>query len=320
MTYLSRLFEEQNMNENRFYVYLHKIKETGEIFYVGKGTGDRFSKKHRRSKRWHKIAESNEWTSEIFLENLSEDDALELEEQLINKFNPAANILKKISKRIKINAEYVNKMYKYDENSPSGLVHLLGNSSYGPSKRNAGDIAGTLRKDNNYYIVPNGKHDRGIYAHRVVWFLCKGEDPGDFLIDHIDGNPSNNRIENLRKVTASQNSRNCKAKSNNKFGIRGIACVGDKAYSVKWVGNSGNRESRHFSFNKYGKDVAFVLACLCRMISNYAHGYDSRDDALANVDFSLLSKYKNSELLEMLRFDNSVHFEQLNVLIPIRSQ
>jgi hypothetical protein len=51
-------------------------------------------------------------------------------------------------------------------------------------------------------------------------------------IDHIDGNSSNNRIENLRGVTGSQNQWNRKKSVNNTSGIKGINW--DKQKS-KWV-------------------------------------------------------------------------------------
>lgn len=48
---------------------------------------------------------------------------------------------------------------------------------------------------------------RVVYAHRVAWKLHYGVDaPG--LIDHIDRNKSNNRIDNLRVVTVAQNNLN----------------------------------------------------------------------------------------------------------------
>lgn len=46
-----------------------------------------------------------------------------------------------------------------------------------------------------------------INGHRLAWFLHYGNIPNK-LIDHIDGNPSNNKIENLRDVTTQQNSFN----------------------------------------------------------------------------------------------------------------
>jgi hypothetical protein len=46
----------------------------------------------------------------------------------------------------------------------------------------------------------------GFPTHRIIWKLLYGVDP-DF-IDHINGKRSDNRAENLRSVTASENSRN----------------------------------------------------------------------------------------------------------------
>ena len=198
------------MNENRFYVYVHKIKETGEVFYVGKGTRGRLRNSQNRSKIWKEITSKSEWVFEKYKENLNEGQALLLESELINKLNPKANVRKTLKSRVEINHQYVSEMYKYDENSPSGLTYIAENRSCGKGKRKAGDQAGTLRKDNGYYTVINGKNGRNVYVHRVIWFLCKNEDPGKFVIDHIDGNPSNNKIENLRKVTAGENSRNIK--------------------------------------------------------------------------------------------------------------
>ena len=56
--------------------------------------------------------------------------------------------------------------------------------------------------------------------HRIVWIVATGEEP--LVIDHIDGNPSNNRIENLRNCSFSENSRNQKKSAANTSGITGI--------------------------------------------------------------------------------------------------
>jgi hypothetical protein len=47
-------------------------------------------------------------------------------------------------------------------------------------------------------------------ASRVVWFLCTGEQPPDYL-DHINRDRTDNRMANLRPATASQNLANAKA-------------------------------------------------------------------------------------------------------------
>lgn len=48
---------------------------------------------------------------------------------------------------------------------------------------------------------------RQMLVHRVVWMLLHGTWP-EGVIDHIDGNPSNNRIENLRDVPQAINCQN----------------------------------------------------------------------------------------------------------------
>jgi len=45
-------------------------------------------------------------------------------------------------------------------------------------------------------------------AHRIIWALIHGVDPGDALIDHRDGDGTNNRESNLREATHSQNHMN----------------------------------------------------------------------------------------------------------------
>lgn len=43
------------------------------------------------------------------------------------------------------------------------------------------------------------------YVHRLVWKTFRGEIPEGYEIDHIDAEPSNNRIENLQLLTRREN-------------------------------------------------------------------------------------------------------------------
>lgn len=58
-------------------------------------------------------------------------------------------------------------------------------------------------------------------AHRVAFKMIKGFDPGPY-IDHIDGNRTNNKFENLREVTHTQNMQNRKMSKKNKSGFKGV--------------------------------------------------------------------------------------------------
>ncbi|EDW0102783.1 HNH endonuclease [Salmonella enterica subsp. salamae serovar 6,7:z:1,5] len=70
------------------------------------------------------------------------------------------------------------------------------------------------------YIQIGMKHK--LYkAHRIIWALKYGEYPSEF-IDHINGNRQDNRIENLRVVSASENCHNVKLRHNSTSGFIGV--------------------------------------------------------------------------------------------------
>lgn len=57
-------------------------------------------------------------------------------------------------------------------------------------------------------------------AHRVAWKMHYGVDPD--VIDHINGDPSDNRIANLRSVPQKINCRNAVRRKNNTSGAMGV--------------------------------------------------------------------------------------------------
>jgi len=57
-------------------------------------------------------------------------------------------------------------------------------------------------------------------AHRLIYLLHHGHCPQ--FLDHIDGNRSNNKLENLRPATANENARNCKIPTHNTSGHKGV--------------------------------------------------------------------------------------------------
>jgi HNH endonuclease/AP2 domain len=84
-----------------------------------------------------------------------------------------------------------------------------------------GDIAGTMTNQGYRRITVEG---RPYPAHQLAWFYKMGKWCA-LSIDHRDGNPSNNRWNNLRRATSSQNSANRPAQRNNVCGLKGVATV-----------------------------------------------------------------------------------------------
>ena len=79
------------------------------------------------------------------------------------------------------------------------------------------------------------------FNHRIIFLYHHGYLPK--CIDHIDGNPSNNKIENLREASRTQNNQNAKTRKDNTSGVKGVRWDKDaKKWRVRvWV--NGKRKS-----------------------------------------------------------------------------
>ena len=78
------------------------------------------------------------------------------------------------------------------------------------------------------------------------------------LIDHIDNNPLNNRIENLRLCNLSENARNANKRVDNSSGYKGVSW---HKQSSKWVAQiTVNGKRKHLGFFK-DKEEAHEAYC-----------------------------------------------------------
>lgn len=164
--------------------------------------------------------------------------------------------------------EYLSQFFTYDPESPSGLrwVRLYGKGS----TAKIGDVVGS--NDNGYWRVHAlGSHFK---AHKIVWALNNNfENQEGLHIDHIDGNPSNNRIENLRLVDPFLNARNKPMMKNNTSGIHGVCFQNVRTkngnyverYVAGWRDLEGNPKTKCFSVNVYGYELAEFLATEYRL-------------------------------------------------------
>lgn len=81
-----------------------------------------------------------------------------------------------------------------------------------------GTKPGYLRPDKRRTITVNYVH---YFEHELVWYMHKGYFAKQ--LDHIDRDPTNNTIENLREVTTQQNCYNRHLQVNNTSGYKGVS-------------------------------------------------------------------------------------------------
>lgn len=116
----------------------------------------------------------------------------------------------------KLTKKEVSEVLSYDPSTGEfvWLVNRRGGAS-------AGNKAGTVKTGGYVQINVLGKM---CYAHRLAWLFEHGDWPVNH-IDHIDGDPSNNRICNLRDVPVSMNMENQKKAhiSNKSCGLQGAS-------------------------------------------------------------------------------------------------
>jgi len=103
-----------------------------------------------------------------------------------------------------------------------------------------GEVAGGIQYFGHVSIRIDG---RRWLAHRLAWLYVHGVWPNSD-IDHVNGNPGDNRIVNLRLATVSQNLANARRRKDNSSGYKGVTfhrqsgkwravvCVGGKSISL----------------------------------------------------------------------------------------
>lgn len=90
-----------------------------------------------------------------------------------------------------------------------------------------GDIAGSVSDGYGQVYINNSAYK----IHRIIFMMHYGYVSDQ--IDHIDGDPLNNKIENLREVTNIQNQFNRKISSRNKSGVKGISLSRSNKFVVR---------------------------------------------------------------------------------------
>lgn len=240
--------------EKRFCVYLHKDRD-GIIRYVGHGTPDRpyiFTNAHR-NKKWLEMFKENPPEVCIVSDGLSKHEALDLEIELFHKYRDT--ILNKHcpSKVSELDFDTFNEWFYIDEDCPSGLRWKKRPPR--TNKHEVGTQAGSILTKEGGKQYWQIKLKFKVYkVHRVIYLLKHGSICSDSLIDHIDGNGLNNKLDNLRLVNFKQNCVNKKTKSKIGYSNLGVSKIGDviSSYRVRWFcKETGKRMNVEFNCLKH---------------------------------------------------------------------
>lgn len=158
----------------------------------------------------------------IPLKNLRRKNKIPSDNRIDNFFDPCAPIPKVIHDPL--NADRLRTVVFYDAETGVFTRRIVTGKT-----GKVGDIIGHTNKANRVEASIDGK----IYlAHRLAWLYVTGKWPLQ-EIDHIDGNPTNNRISNLRDISRVWNAQNQrKARADNMTGVLGVS-----KHHRKWQAN-----------------------------------------------------------------------------------
>lgn len=109
------------------------------------------------------------------------------------------------------------------------------------NSKHAGKPALSCVKANGYFC--GAVDNLQLLQHRVIWKLMTGEEPEH--IDHINGNPQDNRWDNLRSVPRVENMRNMRKSRANTSGRTGVYKV-----SSRWIAK-GNIRKKGLSLGSF---------------------------------------------------------------------
>lgn len=146
---------------------------------------------------------------------------------LLEQFHDRKEFIASKSETSPLTAERPRKIYDYDPDTGAfvrrGASGTQGNWKAGSAVNGAVNPAGYIR-----IIV-----GRRLYlAHRLAFLYMTGEWPTQ-VIDHMNGNPADNRFCNLRDVDAQSNSHNQRMTKGNKSGFLGVSLKGPGKFTAQ---------------------------------------------------------------------------------------
>jgi hypothetical protein len=103
-------------------------------------------------------------------------------------------------------------------------------------------------------------NNQRMQAHRLAWLFVYGEDPGEKMIDHINGDPADNRICNLRLAKSVDNARNRRKLEGATSSYKGVSWYKRKRKWVAQIGIDGRSTHLGYFHDELAAHMAYCEA------------------------------------------------------------
>ena len=154
---------------------------------------------------------------------------------------------------MKLSQDSLKELLRYEPTTGT-FVRRVSNSN----SVKAGDTAGSKHPAGYHYIRVKGQR----YAsHRLAFLYMEGKFP-PAEVDHINGDPSDNRWENLRPATRKENMRNIKISKRNTSGHTGVYWSKEKRRWRVQIGCAGKKTHIGYYHSKAEAVLARAAAAL----------------------------------------------------------
>lgn len=132
-------------------------------------------------------------------------------------------------------ADYLRATFRYDPRTGVLYWRKRADCRANWNARFAGRRAGSGHPGRVLIMVKGYKLLR---AHRIIWKMVHDQEPA--VIDHKDGDPGNNRLDNLRAATLAENARNRRVRPG-QSGFRGVRRWRKRWAAIITIGSRGIR-------------------------------------------------------------------------------